>query len=77
MENILCHELGTLRNRMEKNMKKFFGNNAVVGQSGGPTAAINETLAGVIKGALENDAIATLYGMKNGVVPNHPLSFVC
>ena len=27
--------------------------NAVVGQSGGPTAAINATLSGVIKGALE------------------------
>ena len=28
--------------------------NAVVGQSGGPTAAINATLAGVIRGVLEN-----------------------
>ena len=27
--------------------------NAVVGQSGGPTAAINATLAGVISGAME------------------------
>lgn len=44
--------------------------NAVVGQSGGPTAAINATLAGVIKGALEaknNGIINTLYGMRNGV----------
>ena len=42
--------------------------NAVVGQSGGPTAAINATLAGVIRGALERpDAIKTLYGMRNGV----------
>lgn len=41
--------------------------NAVVGQSGGPTAAINATLAGVIKGALENDAIEKLYGMRNGI----------
>ena len=31
--------------------------NAVIGQSGGPTAAINATLAGVISGALENDKI--------------------
>ncbi len=42
--------------------------NAVVGQSGGPTAVINATLAGVIRGALEKDSpIAMLYGMKNGV----------
>ena len=50
-------------------MSKLIGN-AIVGQSGGPTAAINATLAGVIRGVLENahgGAINTLYGMKNGV----------
>ena len=50
-------------------MKKLIGN-AVVGQSGGPTAAINATLAGVVRGVLENvgdGAIKTLYGMRNGV----------
>lgn len=42
--------------------------NAVVGQSGGPTAAINATLAGVIRGAMSSGgAIKTLYGMKNGI----------
>ena len=41
--------------------------NAVVGQSGGPTAAINATLAGVIRGAIECDAIGTVYGAKNGI----------
>ena len=42
--------------------------NAVVGQSGGPTAAINATLSGVIRGVLvAKDVIPTLYGMKNGV----------
>ena len=44
--------------------------NAVVGQSGGPTAAINATLAGVIEGALKAKAegvINKLYGMKNGI----------
>ncbi len=41
--------------------------NAVVGQSGGPTAAINATLAGVIRGALATKEIPTLYGMRNGV----------
>ena len=44
--------------------------NAVVGQSGGPTAAINATLAGVIVGAAKaqkSGKIGTLYGMKNGI----------
>ena len=30
--------------------------NAIVGQSGGPTAAINATLAGVINGAMKTEA---------------------
>ncbi len=41
--------------------------NAIVGQSGGPTAAINATLAGVIKGAFDCPAIDTIYGAFNGV----------
>ena len=44
--------------------------NAVVGQSGGPTAAINATLSGVIKGAFkakEKGIINTIYGMRNGI----------
>lgn len=40
---------------------------AVVGQSGGPTAAINATLAGVIKGALSEKAVTKLFGMRNGI----------
>ena len=40
--------------------------NAIVGQSGGPTAAINATLAGVIRGA-SRLGIPKLYGMENGV----------
>ena len=41
--------------------------NAVVGQSGGPTTAINATLAGVISGALKCESIDKIYGMKNGI----------
>lgn len=41
--------------------------NAVVGQSGGPTAAINATLCGVILGANISREINTLYGMENGI----------
>lgn len=49
-------------------MEKLYGN-AVVGQSGGPTAAINATLSGVITGVLKNKdmGIKTLYGMHNGM----------
>ena len=45
--------------------------NAIVGQSGGPTAAINATLSGVIRGCLAEikagGCIEKLYGMKNGI----------
>lgn len=41
--------------------------NAIVGQSGGPTAAINATLSGVIQGAIENGDIGEIYGMCNGI----------
>ena len=50
-------------------MEKLYGN-AVVGQSGGPTAAINATLSGVIRGALaaaEKGSIGKIYGMRNGI----------
>lgn len=49
-------------------MSDFCVGNAMVGQSGGPTAAINATLAGVIRGVLNNQArIPKLFGLKNGV----------
>ncbi len=44
---------------------------AVVGQSGGPTAAINATLAGVIREGVrsicDGGDITALYGMRNGI----------
>lgn len=39
---------------------------AVIGQSGGPTSAINATLAGVISGCL-CEGFDKIYGMRNGV----------
>ena len=49
-------------------MTKLIGN-AIVGQSGGPTSAINATLAGVIRGVRSGtgNAIGTLFGMRNGI----------
>ncbi len=47
-------------------MKNLYGN-AIVGQSGGPTTAINATLTGVVKGAIASEYIKTIYGMRNGI----------
>ena len=60
--NKACRQKGRI-------MNKLIGN-AVVGQSGGPTSAINATLSGVIRGAKElhiEGIIEKLYGMKNGI----------
>jgi hypothetical protein len=43
------------------------GVNALVGQSGGPTSAINATLSGIIKQASISENIDILYGMQNGI----------
>ena len=42
-----------------RKMKK----NLLVAQSGGPTAAINATLAGVIKQAIKEEQIDQVYGL--------------
>ena len=41
--------------------------NCVIGQSGGPTAVINASLAGVAVAALASSHIGKVYGMVNGV----------
>lgn len=52
-------------------MSVFEKGNAVIGQSGGPTAAINATLSGVIRGVMaqqgEGGCIDRLWGMCNGM----------
>lgn len=42
------------------------GRKCIIGQSGGPTVAINATLAGVIEGAF-NNKYSNVYGMVNGM----------
>lgn len=42
--------------------------NVIVGQSGGPTAAINSSLAGVIKASADSDKVGKIYGMINGII---------
>jgi len=44
-------------------MKKAF----IIGQSGGPTAAINATVAGAISRAVGDPEVSTVLGMKNGI----------
>lgn len=41
--------------------------NIIVGQSGGPTVAINASLAGVIRQAMRSEEIGEIYGMLNGI----------
>ena len=41
--------------------------NLLVGQSGGPTAVINSSLAGVIKAGIDSDKINKVYGAKHGI----------
>lgn len=45
----------------------FIKGNCIVGQSGGPTVAINASLSGVIKGVLDSGAYDNLFGMVNGI----------
>ncbi len=45
----------------------YLQGNAIIGQSGGPTAAINATLAGVIRGALDCPYIDRIFGAVNGI----------
>ena len=42
--------------------------NLLVAQSGGPTAAINATLCGVIEKGIVSTAIEKVYGARNGVL---------
>ncbi|MBE5966705.1 MAG: 6-phosphofructokinase [Lachnospiraceae bacterium] len=42
-------------------------NNLLVAQSGGPTAVINATLAGVIRGVRTSNKVDIIYGAKNGI----------
>ena len=41
--------------------------NIIIGQSGGPTAVINSSLAGAISCAFAQEKIGTVYGMINGI----------
>lgn len=41
--------------------------NCIIGQSGGPTVAINASLSGVLQGIIESDAYDSVYGMVHGI----------
>ncbi|MBL0920812.1 MAG: 6-phosphofructokinase [Phycisphaerales bacterium] len=47
--------------------KPLLNGNAVVAQSGGPTAVINQSLVGVVEGLRGAGAIGTIYGARHGV----------
>jgi len=48
-------------------MSKALRGNAVIGQSGGPTAVINQSLVGVIEALRGHDAIGRIYGAHHAV----------
>lgn len=47
--------------------KSLLKGNAAIGQSGGPTAVINQSLVGVIEGLKGFSAVKKIYGMRHGV----------
>ncbi len=47
--------------------RSAFAGNAIVGQSGGPTAVINQSLVGVVLEARRHAAIGKVYGARHGV----------
>ena len=44
------------------------GTNAIVAQSGGPTAVINSSVCGVVQEALKSGEIGRVYGATNGIL---------
>ena len=50
--------------------------NCIVAQSGGPTAAINASLAGVVAGVLASDNYDICYGSLNGITGIWNNSFI-
>ena len=48
-------------------MSRKLRGNAVVGQSGGPTCVINQSLVGVIEEVCEQECIGKLWGAVHGV----------
>lgn len=48
-------------------MSDSFEGAAIIGQSGGPTAVINQSLVGVVEGLRENGQITKILGMRHGV----------
>ncbi len=49
-------------------MSTIVKGNMVIGQSGGPTAVINQSLIGAVKQALQHPEITGIYGMKHGIL---------
>ena len=57
-----------ISNRHDQFMSQLIGN-LLVAQSGGPTAVINASLAGVIQEAGRHECIEEIYGGLNGILP--------
>ncbi len=56
----------SLQPKIHSSMATLSGN-ALIGQSGGPTAVINQSLVGLIEECMASDAIGEVYGALNGI----------
>ena len=67
-DSIVLDNIDNRENKCEKKKgDNMAGKNVLVAQSGGPTAVINASLAGVIKAGLEDETIGVIYGALYGV----------
>ena len=64
MSFFYCLKMIELGRKKENKMKK---RNCIIGQSGGPTIAINASLAGIIHKAKHSEEYENVYGMINGI----------
>jgi ATP-dependent phosphofructokinase / diphosphate-dependent phosphofructokinase len=69
---MLARQPGTKESVMARAEKsdddgKLLNGNAAIGQSGGPTAVINQSLYGVVSALREFEAVKKIYGMRHGV----------
>ena len=59
-----------------KKARTTYSGAAVIGQSGGPTVVINQSLVGFVKEALKHEEITAVYGMRHGIKVHHLLSSI-
>lgn len=62
------HGCNTVKKQILRRRITMGKKNCIVAQSGGPTVAINASLAGVVNGVKKSDVFDTIYGSVNGIL---------